>query len=146
MAGASGCVYIAGLSALFSASVAETTERGRGMMNETKSPLAATSGQGTIHNRRAHPTKPPQKWKRVLAAMAEGRSYNRFEAERVLSDHCLHSTVSTIQGKGIRVERRDEVVPGYQGIPTHVCRYWLGPSEREKAAALLGWRLCPPRS
>lgn len=109
------------------------------MIAEMKSPLAATSGQGKSHNKRAQLTKPPQKWKRVLAAMAEGRSFNRFEAERALNDHCLHSTVSTIQTKGIQIERCDEIIPGYQGIPTHVCRYWLEPSERQKAAVLLGW-------
>lgn len=107
------------------------------MSDQNKSPLAATSGQGTNNSRRAHPTKPPQKWKRVLAAMAEGRSFNRFEAECVLNDHCLHSTVSTIQAKGVQIERRDEVVPGYQRIPTHVRRYWLAPENTENALNLL---------
>ena len=107
-------------------------------MDQNKSPLAATSGQGTNHNSRAHPAKPPQKWKRVLSAMADGRSFNRFEAERALNDHCLHSTVSTIQAKGVLIERRDEVVSGYQGIPTHVCRYWLTEENRERARRLLG--------
>lgn len=113
------------------------------MRELNKSPLVAASGQGTNNNRRAQLTKPPQKWKRVLAAMAEGRSFNRFEAERVLNDHCLHSTVSTIQAKGVQIERRDEVVPGYQAIPTHVCRYWLAEENRERARRLLGvvkWR------
>lgn len=109
------------------------------MREQNKSPaLAATSEPGRGNNTRAHPTKPPQKWKRVLAAMAAGRSFNRFEAERALNDHCLHSTVSTIQAKGVMVERRDEVVPGYQGIPTHVCRYWLAPENTERALNLLG--------
>lgn len=108
------------------------------MRDQNKNPLAATSGQGTNNNRRAHLTKPPQKWKRVLAAMTDGRSFNRFEAERVLNDHCLHSTVSTIQAKGVQIERRDEVVLGYQGIPTHVCRYWLAPENTERALNLLG--------
>lgn len=108
------------------------------MNQEIKSPLVGASEQGTNNNRRTHPTKPPQKWKRVLAALAEGRSFNRFEAERVLHDHCLHSTVSTIQTKGIMVDRRDEVVPSFQGTQTHVCRYWLTEENRERACSLLG--------
>lgn len=108
------------------------------MRRENKSPSAATDGQHLHSNRHAHPTKPPQKWKRVLAALVDGISYNRFEAECKLNDHCLHSTVSTLQRKGITVERRDEIVPGYQGIPTHVCRYWLAVEQREKARGLLG--------
>jgi hypothetical protein len=108
------------------------------MRDQNKSPLVAASEQGANNNRRTHLTKPPQKWKRVLAAMTDGRSFNRFEAERVLNDHCLHSTVSTIQAKGVQIERRDEVVLGYQGIPTHVCRYWLAPENTERALNLLG--------
>ena len=87
-------------------------------------------------------TKPAKKWERVLTAFVAGQSFNRFDAERALSDHCLHSTVSTIQAKGIRIERRNEVVPGYQGIPTHVQRYRLAPDERAKAATLLGLSQC----
>src|SRR5690606_15459193 len=67
----------------------------------------------------------PSKWQRVLVAFLTGRSFNRFEAARELHDHCLHSTASTIQAKGIRIYRREETIPGYQGIPTRCCRYWL---------------------
>ena len=66
------------------------------------------------------------------------RSYNRFEAERLLHDHALHSTVSDIQRYGIRVDRRMEVVPGYQGAPTHVCRYWISTDQHERACQVLG--------
>jgi hypothetical protein len=65
------------------------------------------------------------KWERVLAALLDGRSFNRFEAEVTLSDHCLHSTIATIQAKGVPVSRRSEWVPGYAGSPTKCCRYWL---------------------
>lgn len=113
------------------------------MTNQNKSPLGPTSGQGTNNNQHPHPTRRQPKWKRTLAAMLTGKSFNRFEAERVLNDHCLHSTVSTIQAKGVMVERRDEVVPGFQGTPTHVCRYWLTDENRDRACQLLGlatWR------
>lgn len=75
---------------------------------------------------------------RVLAALIE-RSYNRFEAARLLHDTALHSTVSTIQNQyGIRVDRRDETVPGFQGAPTRVCRYWIAPSQHARAYSALG--------
>lgn len=109
------------------------------MKNQNKSPaLAATNEPGKGNNRRTHPTRQPPKWKRVLAALAAGRSYNRFEAARELNDHCLHSTVSTIQTKGVQVARCDEVVSGYLGIPTFVCRYWLTLENTERALNLLG--------
>ena len=75
----------------------------------------------------------PSKLKRVLLAMCK-LSYNRFEAERLLHDHCLHTTVSTIQNKyGIEVCRKFEEVQGYMGIKTRVCRYWIAPENVERA-------------
>ena len=71
----------------------------------------------------------PSKWQRVLTAILNGNSFNRFEAERQLNDHCLHSTVSYIERLGVVIERKFETVRGWQGIPTHVCRYWLDKSE-----------------
>lgn len=84
--------------------------------------------------------RPPEKWRRVLSAFLDGRSLNRFQAERPvsdggLSDHCLHSTVSTIQGKGVRISRKFESVPGYQGIKTECCRYWIDPDPENLARA-----------
>ncbi len=70
---------------------------------------------------------------RVLAALMSGRTFNRFEAERQLSDHCLHSTVAQLQRvKQLRIERKYETVPGFQGNPTSVCRYWIKPEERKR--------------
>lgn len=71
------------------------------------------------------------KIERVFKALMDGRSFNRFDAERQLHDHCLHSTVSEIQ-KRYRVEvvRKFETVPGYQGQPVRCCRYWITPEER----------------
>jgi len=108
-------------------------------MNETKSPTLRAPGsrnytQQDISTRRARPLK----WRRVLSAWVSGRSFNRFEAERELHDHCLHTTASVLQGKGVTILRRVEAVPGYAGIPTHVSRYWLAPESRERAVELLG--------
>ena len=81
--------------------------------------------------------KPPTKWERVLAALARGESFNRFEAERQLADHVLPSTVAELQRKGVPISRRDEQVLGYAGIPTLVSRYWLAPTSIPIAKALL---------
>lgn len=74
-------------------------------------------------------TSVPKKWQRVLSAFLDGRTFNRFESERQLNDHCLHTTVSTIQAMGVTILRKFETVPGYQRIPTRVCRYWIEQSE-----------------
>jgi len=76
---------------------------------------------------------PKTKIDRVLAAFMSGSNYNRFEAGRQLHDHCLHSTVSTLQKKyGLTISREFETVPGYQGHPTPVCRYWIALEERKR--------------
>lgn len=76
---------------------------------------------------------------KVLQALASGKSFNRFEAERELHDHCLHSTVSTIQGLGIQVYRQRETVPCLGGKKkTDVMRYRLLQPEIKKAEKLLG--------
>ncbi len=81
--------------------------------------------------------KPPSKKRRVLLALTE-RSYNRFEAERELADHCLHSTASTIQNQhSVPVARKWESISGYQGIPTRVCRYWIAPEHVDSALKLV---------
>lgn len=83
---------------------------------------------------------------RILSVLATGAKLNRFEAEP-LGDHCLHSTVATIQQRyGIGVSRRDEVVCGYGGHQTRCCRYWLEPEQQEKAARLLGLVACRSQS
>lgn len=72
----------------------------------------------------------PKKWVRVLSALFAGKSFNRFEAETQLNDHCLHSTISTLKNKyGVVVSRKWETVRGYHGIPTSVIRYSLDRNE-----------------
>ncbi len=82
----------------------------------------------------------------MLTALASGRTYNRFEAERELHDHCLHTTVANLQAKGVTIHRRIERVPGYMGIPTECCRYWLAPESLQKASELLNGRKPLPHS
>ena len=64
----------------------------------------------------------------ILKAFVEGRSLNRFEAE-VLHDHCLNSTVSTLQRNfGIIIDRYRESVPCVNGTSlVNVKRYSLNP-------------------
>lgn len=70
---------------------------------------------------------------RVMAGFMAGKSYNRFEAERQLHDHCLHSTVAQLQRlRSVTIERQYETVSGYQGHPTSCCRYWITPEERQR--------------
>lgn len=79
----------------------------------------------------------PRKWQRVLRAFVDGRSLNRWEAARELRDWCLHSTVSELQGRGVKILRREEKVPGAFG-PVRCCRYWIAPEALQRARELLG--------
>lgn len=108
-------------------------------METKKSPPPMAVGQaGHDEMSKADSTVRPRKIHRVLRALASGRSFNRFEAEWALHDHCLHTTVASIQrAYGINVYRELETVPGYEGAPTRVCRYQLLPAERVRAQALL---------
>lgn len=81
---------------------------------------------------------------RILAELARGGSLHRFQAER-LGDHCLHSTISRIEGYGIAVAREWIAVPGYAGHETRVLRYWLTNENKDLARVLLGWAAWPAR-
>ena len=82
--------------------------------------------------------RPGTKLAAVLSHLADGKTLNRFEAERVVHDHVLPTTISEIEKRGIRVDRKEETVSGYRGHPTRVMRYWLADDQREAAKALLG--------
>jgi hypothetical protein len=78
----------------------------------------------------------------ILRLLVNGKSLNRFEAERH-HDHCLHTTVSTLQnGQGITIDRMFESVPCNRGTAwTRVCRYWLNtcPDNIQRARVLLAY-------
>lgn len=103
-----------------------------------KSPRAATGGllQSSIDSQKSSTTTPPPKWKRVLAALAAGRSLNRWEAARELRDWCLHSTVAGLETRGLRIDRSDEVIEGHFG-PIHCKRYRINPASLDLARRLL---------
>lgn len=83
----------------------------------------------------------PHKWQTVLKGFLSGRSYNRFEAERELHDHCLHSTVARLERMGLRINRHTERVPCIGGrAMTTVKRYRLDPNFCQRASEMLGLR------
>lgn len=70
---------------------------------------------------------------RVFQALMSGRSFNRFEAAQLLHDHCLHSTVATLERKyHVTISRKYEAVRGYMGVSTQCCRYWIEEEERQR--------------
>lgn len=71
----------------------------------------------------------------ILLLFVRGHKLNRFEAERH-HDHCLHSTVSSLEDYGIRIARQWERVPCVGGKLTVRCkRYWLESTYMNKQAA-----------
>lgn len=67
----------------------------------------------------------------ILAIMSGGRSLNRFDAEP-LGDHCLHSTIATLRGKGYLFHDQWEDVPTRFGKTVRVKRYsYLRAAPRE---------------
>jgi hypothetical protein len=81
-------------------------------------------------------TRKGTKVRRILAALARGEQLTRFDAEK-LGDHCLPSTVSSLERCGIRVDRQTVQVPGFTGKPCHCAVYWLDLDERARAHELL---------
>jgi hypothetical protein len=71
------------------------------------------------------PCKTETKTTSILKLLYEGKSLNRFEAEH-FNDHCLNSTISSIERYGIVINRTWELVPCLDGNATvKVKRYWL---------------------
>jgi hypothetical protein len=84
----------------------------------------------------------PRKWKRILRALVDGRSLNRFEAARELRDWVLNTTVSQLEQRGLSITRREEIVAGAFG-PVHCMRYSLAPESIQRARELLGLATAP---
>lgn len=115
-------------------------------MNEHQTKMAVGLGTTTTtgNTKQADSTtaKAPKTCKlaTILELFVSGKSLNRFEAERH-HDHCLHSTVSTLQnGHGIQIDRGRESVPCLGGTASaSVARYWLNtkPDTIKRARDLL---------
>jgi hypothetical protein len=67
----------------------------------------------------------------ILQALRAGRSLNRFEAEP-LGDHCLHSTIATLRGKGYLFYDEWERVPTRFNKEVRVKRYRYVGTGREQ--------------
>lgn len=80
--------------------------------------------------------KPRTKLATILREFVKGRNMNRFEAE-AHNDHCLHSTVSTLQNNyGVQIGREFESIPCLRGRSRVRCkRYWLDTDADNIAAA-----------
>jgi len=84
--------------------------------------------------------KVSRKWIRVLRALANRPTLNRFQAETdaEIRDHCLNSTIPEIERKGVRIDRRMVKLYGFGGAPVFCCEYSLDDEQRSKARMLLG--------
>lgn len=80
--------------------------------------------------------EPDPKWRRILRLFASGARLTRFDVEKA-GDHAFNSTVATLGSMGIRISREPITLEGRYGT-IHCKRYWLEPSEREHARAVLG--------
>lgn len=77
--------------------------------------MAARSGSGA----------PATKIETILRLFLCGARLNRFDAEQH-HDHCLHSTVASLEGYGVAIGRQWEKVPCLGGRAWVRCkRYWL---------------------
>lgn len=78
----------------------------------------------------------------ILKVFCGGGTLNRFDAEHH-HDHCLHSTVASLQALGLVIARRWESVPCLRGRAQVRCkRYWLDPAPDNIATAhalLVAW-------
>ena len=76
-------------------------------MNEQHMKMAVGLGTTTAENSKQGHSKSLKTTKlaNILRQLANGKSLNRFEAEHY-HDHCLNSTISTLQnGHGIIIDR-----------------------------------------
>lgn len=107
-------------------------------MNKATPKSSPKCDSNTVSHNNAVTPKQPDKLERVVDYLATGQSLNRFEAEKVVNDHCLHSTMSAIKNKhDIEYQTASETVPGWGGSPTRVSRYWLDEEGQAKALILV---------
>jgi 3-deoxy-D-manno-octulosonate 8-phosphate phosphatase KdsC-like HAD superfamily phosphatase len=82
-------------------------------------------------------SKKQSRHKIILSYLANGKSLNKFEAER-LGDHCLNTTISNLRiYYQIIAERKNEKVKTRFGTTT-VKRYFLSKTDKQKATKILG--------
>lgn len=89
---------------------------------------------------RKNSSMPDAKLYRTLAYLLEqssqGQAVTRFDAER-MGDHCLNSTISTLQKRlGLAISRRRTKLDGQWG-PIYCKEYWLDEAQRYEARKIL---------
>ncbi|MEJ1383364.1 MAG: hypothetical protein RPV21_03165 [Candidatus Sedimenticola sp. (ex Thyasira tokunagai)] len=74
----------------------------------------------------------------VILHLVKGNHLHRFQAEKIVRDHVLPSTVAGFQREyGIPVAREMITVTGYAGSRVTVADYWFTDEARIAAAKLL---------
>lgn len=69
---------------------------------------------------------------RVFIALLNGWSGTIFQAEIVLHDHHLPTTIFNIEKKySVTIQREWMIVPGFENNPTRVMKYSIAAEERE---------------
>jgi hypothetical protein len=103
------------------------------------SPQKDGAPRGAASVARAQSTRPPLKWQRTLRALIERPALHRFQAERdpEIRDHCLPSTISDLEGRGLCIGRRLVAVPGFAGERAIVAEYQLDAENRARAREML---------
>lgn len=109
-------------------------------MKKRPTPQKQESSAPDSRNSKASKTSKTTKLAAILGLLVGGQSLNRFEAEHH-HDHCLNTTISTLQnGNGIVIDRERETVPCLSGTASvSVNRYWLNtkPDNIKRARDLL---------
>jgi len=110
--------------------------------NDNATGLGGAEGLESRTSNKPNASAPGKKWESVLRHLLNVGALNRFEAERIVNDHCLHTTVASLRRDfGIECGRKFECVPCLKGqATTRVKRYWLDPDPEnlKRARAALG--------
>jgi hypothetical protein len=105
------------------------------MINPNKKGTQTLSGESA--NSKQEIIGKPTNYKIILSHLAQGKSLNKFEAER-LGDHCLNTTISNIFIKyQITAQRKNEKVKTRFGSYATVKRYWLSDDDIIKIQPLI---------
>jgi hypothetical protein len=100
----------------------------------------AERGESTNKNTRRNNSKIRKGTKlyNVVQYLASGKKIHRFQAERLLHDHVLPSTIAGLQREfNLPVARERITVRGYGGSKVVVAQYWLDPDAQRAARKLL---------
>lgn len=105
-----------------------------------KERAAPCTGNSPDNSHENHTSKQIGKQERMLWHFAAGGRIHRFQAEK-LGDHCLPSTISSLQRKyRIHFRRKLITVTNRYDTETRVALYWLEGEDLERARTVIGWK------